>query len=221
MAEEDLDALVYQKLLLRPEGLSVEALSTILTIDHRKVAGIVDALIMRGVVQYDRSIVVPVRWEDRDHVELHLNVPRLSPESFLHYCHDLDHVAADLRRKGVDSIRPFSHETTLAIMLGAAAGFALAELAKGLLGELGKTLAAFVTRSTRNHREAGLTSVEIKGVVRSLSSEPVIFSVTGQDEESVVKRFNEVAAALRGLRPGNLGASVTSGDGWEIIVKSS
>jgi hypothetical protein len=217
--ESDLQTRFYQKLLLRPGGLSVAELATIFAVDLEHAIHVVDALVLRGLVRCNNLIVVPVFWQEEDHVELNLEVPRLPHDVFLQYCRELDELSIALKVSGIQALRPFAHETTLTIVLAATAGFALAEFAKGLLGELGKALAGFVAKSTKRHGDKGLTTVEIKGVVRPLNASPIIFTVTGADAEEVVKRFAGLAEVLNRPKIDVPGEDVISGNGWHAVVR--
>jgi hypothetical protein len=122
-------------------------------------------------------------------------------------------------------LRPYAHETTLQIILGAAAGLALAEFFKAFVAEFGKKLAEFVHTSVKKHVKSGIYRVELQGI-RSFGEFSFGFTVHGSDLVSVTSSFDALAQSLdeaegkgviSNLTPGD--SISLAGDGWEAKVK--
>jgi len=221
MTNRSISSSIYQRLALRCDGLSIQDLTTTYDLSKEDVLACIQTLEKRGLVKFDGLVVRPVLWWNEKHLEIFLDVPLVSEDTFQRYCDEIDVLCNELRTEGLEALRPYTHETTLEIILGVTAGFALVEFTREFLGELGKKFADFVERVIQKYRNEGITEVEIKGVRKSRGDITFTFSVKGFDTESVIERFTNLTQSLEEAihkleRQDEL---LLSGDGWKIVLR--
>lgn len=223
--EESLVQSVYQRIARRREGYSLRSLADEFEASEKATYAVVDTLEDRGLVKRHGDLIVPVAWWDEEHVELLLNVPMIAGDVFQAYCQDIDSLCLELRNVGVNALRPYAHETALEIIIGAAAGFAVAEFFKGFLSELGEKLASFIEASVEKHGRNGIHEIEIKGV-RNSRAFSFSFSVKGSDIRSVTTCFESLSKSLEESENSGaisqlpLGDEINLlGDGWTAKIR--
>lgn len=221
MNNKNISPLIYQKLSLRINGMSISELVATCNLQEKDILVSINELEKRGLLIRSGQLVRAIPWWNEDHLEVFLNIPLVAPDIFQKYCGELDSFCEELRSEGFQAIRPYTHETALEIILGVAAGFALAEFAKGFLNELGKKLAGFVGKVVEGHHSEGVIEVEVKGVKHSIGGVAFVFSVKGSDEESVLKRFANLQESIGGMchKLEKEDEILMNGDGWEVRLR--
>ena len=222
MNSDDITLRVYQKLSLRTNDVNIKDVGNLCDLTADEVLLAVANLQERNLVSRSGEFVRAVPWWNEDHLELLMNIPRVDQGVFQEYTSDLDSFSEDLQAKGIQALRPYSHETGIEIMLGAAAGLALAEFAKGFLGELGKKLAEFVGKMVERNSKSGITEVEIKAVRHSKKGGvDIAFSVRGRDREAILQQFAQLVKAIelgdKKFRHQN--EIREEGEGWELLLR--
>jgi DNA-binding Lrp family transcriptional regulator len=214
---------IYQKLSLMTKEVTIRELADLCDLAEEDVSSGLEDLEKRKLISKSDQIVRAVPWWNEDHLELLVNIPRVDPSSFQNYARGLDSFCEELQSEGFHALRPYAHETGIEIILGTAAAFALAEFAKGFLGELGKKLAGFVGKTVKRDHEAGITEVEVKAVRHWKGAVDLMFSVKGRDEESVLSSFKELLSAIEKLekKAAKAGELRESGSGWELVLRKS
>lgn len=154
-------------------------------------------------------------------MEIALNIPRVSPNTFQSYCNEIDFLSDELQRSGFDSIRPYTHETSIQIILGIAATFTLVEFLRGFLGELGKQLASFVGKAVDEYRDDGITEVEIKAEKKSITGDTFVIFVTGSNINSITQRLADLIRVVEAkehmLEIGK--ETVLNGNHWRAMLR--
>jgi len=214
---------VYQKLSLLTRDVSISELAALCNLADEEISLAVQNLEKRRLILKSGGLVRAKPWWNEDRLELMVNIPQVDSPSFQRYTNELDYFCEDLQSEGFQALRPYAHETGIEIILGAAAAFALAEFAKGFLGELGKKLAGFVGKTVKRDHEAGITEIEVKAVRHLRGNADLVFTVKGHDEESVLGSFRELLGAIEKIE--NKAARAAElrkrGNGWELVLRKS
>jgi len=223
MTDDKENEMLYQKILLRKNGLSISELSTIVNLSKESILKDITKLERRGLVEFNGRIVKPILWWDDNHIEVFLNIPQVSNSTFKKYCNDIDNFFDDLKDSEFKAIRPHLHETSIEIMIGAAAAFTILEFLKGFLSELGKKLATFIEKSTTKYKDDGLNHVEIK-VIRKLDGcTDIVFSIKGKDTKSVLMGFTNLIETFE-QKESELKSQndlIMKGENWKFIYKKT
>ena len=120
-----------------------------------------------------------------DRIELFLTVHQLPAEQFVQYCRKIDALVDEMRAQRLPVLRPYTHETTLEILVGAGAVMALATV--------GQALARFVENVTENR---SIPYVEIEGTHREKGRADVVVSIRATDAEGIVRALELVMHKL-------------------------
>ena len=126
-----------------------------------------------------------------------------------------------MQNSGYNAIRPYLHETSIEIIIGAIAAFTVVEFSKGVLSELGKKLATFVGKATNNFVNEGITNVEIKGIRKLKGHTDIVFSICGKDAKSVSKGFTDIVKSIEKSENDleNKEMLNLKKEDWELIIK--
>jgi hypothetical protein len=218
---EDIIKKCYQKLVLRKAGLELKELVPYLQLSEVETVEIIKILEAQNLVEFEGPVIKAKPWWDEEHVEICLNIPRISSDAFNSYCKEIDQFNEILRSNGYSSIRPYLHETTIEIVLGAAAAIVSIEFLKSFVRELGKHLAGFVKNVLTKYKDKGINEVEITISKKSITGDTFFITVRGTDYEGVETRIKALLNELVSSTNDSLSEEKIDlcGDQWRVYFE--
>lgn len=212
---------LYQKLSLQNREISVKELATFCNITNDACLLLITEMVAEGLVNASGAMVKVIPWWDEDHLEIMLDVPSLPIKKFELYCSQIDQLNSDLRAEGYNSLRPYKHETTIEIILGAAAGLVLAEFLKSFIAELSKRLANFACDAVARFRNEGLEEVRITIERRSSTGGSSLFiQIRGSDAQAINEHLTSIIDGVlaQGAKDGGSEDIKLNGSNWSATV---
>jgi putative lipoic acid-binding regulatory protein len=212
---------IIDMLSIRANAVSVKHLAEMLDLDIGEVEATISYLVDVGAVEKKGDMLIAFPWWDLNHVELNLDIPKVSINLFQEYAQSIDEFVIGLREEGFDVLRPYTHETSIQVILSAAAGFALAEFFKPFFGELGKRFAIFLESSLQRFRSKGISEIQVNTTRRSADGSYMGIQITisnGKQIDNLLKKIeSDVESRFDQL---SIGDEVKlSGHGWHVTVR--
>lgn len=185
VVDENMIRALYRQIGFRPASRRLENLANGVGVSLADASSAASELMSRGLVTVWNDLVIPTPWWNANRIDLFLNVPRLPREQFDQYCREIDVLVDELRAQDLPVLRPYTNETALEILIGAAAVMVLARVA----GALGR----FIEQVTK---QDAIPYVDVKGIQRMRGRAEVVVSIRGTDAEGILRVFQSVMDKL-------------------------
>ncbi len=212
---------LYDKISLRPEGVSVEYLAYVFEQDIDTITKGIQYLLNLGAIYQKDNFIFPRDIPSDEKIIISLDIPRVSQETFLQYTTSLDALCYKLRALEINVIRPYTHETSLEIVLSMVAGFIIASFFKALFSELGKKLAEFVGCIMADYGAKGVGEIEFKGTREIPHQSKFLIYIKARSEKEFEELLEEMQQSLqkRGADIQVNDEFILKGKKWEISLK--
>lgn len=212
---------ICDMLSIRPEGATFSCITETLNIDKDEANKAIQLLVGVGAIRSESDTYIAFPWWNYDRIDISLNIPPVSQETFNEYVKTLDDFILYVREEDVDVVRPHTHETTIQVILTAAAGFALAEFFKPFFGELGKRFAAFIGDTLLKFRNKGIQKIQFKAIRMVDDGNYLSATINASSKDEFSQLLSIVDDNFqKGLSARNVGEELSiSGKNWEVTLK--
>ena len=178
--------LVYKALELNADGISLDALKERSGVSEEQLTNILKALAENGLVLYHDGRAYITKWWEFQRLEVMFQLPWIDENVFRQICDDLEDFAKAFHGENYYTLKPYSHETTLEIILSIASGVVLGEFFRAFFKEWGTKAAALLDKLFQRYGKHGIDQICINGT----------FHPKGQSDSI---KFNfEVKASTKG-----------------------
>lgn len=191
---------VYQKLLLNLKGITFEELISILSLDKEVLDSILKNLDRKEMITYGDGKIVPIKWWEKDHIEMFFNIPRVDQNTFCSYANDLCELENNLNDNGLKVFRPYTSETTFEIIITAIVGLTIYEFAKGFFNKLGQSSADFLQDILQKYKKNGINEIIIEGrssFNKSSSEYDFTFKIKARSKDELLDLISNINRTMK------------------------
>lgn len=191
--------LVYKALELNAEGIRLEALEERSGVSGEQLTSILKAFAEDGLASCREGCAYITKWWELQRLEVMFELPWIDEDVFRQVCDDLAVFAKVLQGENYHTLKPYSHETTLEIVLTIASGVVLGEFLRAFFSQWGKKAAALSEKLFQKYGKHGIEQICINGTFHPERKEDSVkfnFEVKASTKEEVLKGMEFIEKEL-------------------------
>jgi len=215
--------LAYKTIELNPDGISIQSVVEKTRLPPERVTEILNTFADDGLISCQHEVVFAVKWWELQRLEVVFQLPWVADNVFEEVCQDLRALSRDIRSDSYYTLQPYSHETTLQVIISLASGIVLAEFFRAFFKEWGTKAAAVCDAFFQKHRRHGIKEISVSGTFQPHRDGVGVkfnFDVKGTSKDEILRGLEfiekELITALKSKRVSS--EFLKEADNWRIAV---